>query len=224
MFPGSNWKHYARLHHLSWVEDPSNRDLRFDRNYIRWRIMPLLRQRWPAASATIARSARLNAELQELADELAIEDLQQAQGRWPGTLSIHALSLLSSARRRSLLRHWVRRQSGVMPGSRHLQRIERECLESRRMHSRRCNGTIWKLGGFGIVSFYSSRDPMIRQELFPGCMTSPLSLPDGLGKLVLEPAEQGISATWWQTGRGSRFAFVRVANAVFLQDPRTIGY
>jgi tRNA(Ile)-lysidine synthase len=190
---------YAGLNHLSWVEDPSNRDLRFDRNFLRYRVMPLLRQRWPSAAVTIARSARLSAELQDLADELAVEDLQQAQGRWPGTLSIPALGLLSSARRRSLLRHWVRRQGGVMPGSRHLQRIERECLESRSDAQPLVQWSDLEVRRFRDGLFLLKPQPHDPTRIIPWLDNRPLQLPDGMGKLLLEPAEQGISAAEWQT-------------------------
>ena len=39
---------YASAEGLTWIEDPSNADTRFDRNFIRREVMPLLRTRWPA--------------------------------------------------------------------------------------------------------------------------------------------------------------------------------
>ncbi|MEN9682093.1 MAG: hypothetical protein RLZZ627_1986 [Pseudomonadota bacterium] len=49
---------YAHFRELMWIEDPSNLDPRFDRNYLRHHIMPLIEERWPAASRAISRSAR----------------------------------------------------------------------------------------------------------------------------------------------------------------------
>ena len=40
---------YANHHQLRWVEDPANADLRFDRNFIRHRLLPLLNERFPNA-------------------------------------------------------------------------------------------------------------------------------------------------------------------------------
>lgn len=44
---------YAAVHGLSWIEDPSNADLRFDRNFVRHRLMPALRARWPGVDGAI---------------------------------------------------------------------------------------------------------------------------------------------------------------------------
>ena len=49
---------------LTWIEDPSNAQLHLDRNYLRAQVLPLIRARWPAASATVARSARHAAQAQ----------------------------------------------------------------------------------------------------------------------------------------------------------------
>src|SRR5690606_16347607 len=44
---------YAQAAGLTWVDDPSNTDQRMDRNYLRHRVLPLLRERWPRSDAVI---------------------------------------------------------------------------------------------------------------------------------------------------------------------------
>src|SRR5690606_34589751 len=59
---------------LQWLDDPSNLDQDLDRNFLRQRVTPLLRERWPVAAATAARSAmHLQAAAASLA-ELAVMD------------------------------------------------------------------------------------------------------------------------------------------------------
>ncbi|MBW4968544.1 tRNA lysidine(34) synthetase TilS, partial [Pseudoalteromonas sp. CR1] len=38
---------YAQQHQLTWIQDPSNADSRFSRNYLRHRVVPVLAERWP---------------------------------------------------------------------------------------------------------------------------------------------------------------------------------
>ena len=40
---------FAKQHNLTWVEDDSNSDDKFDRNYVRLSILPKFFQRWPLA-------------------------------------------------------------------------------------------------------------------------------------------------------------------------------
>ena len=115
---------YADEHRLRWVEDPSNADSRFSRNYLRHQVLPLLARRWPQATASIARAAEHLGEAAQLLDELAQQDLQAAQA--PGefawldlpSLSLAPLRALSDARQRNALRYWLRRLT-PMPDSEH---------------------------------------------------------------------------------------------------------
>ncbi|QKT04897.1 tRNA lysidine(34) synthetase TilS [Ectothiorhodospiraceae bacterium 2226] len=117
---------YAAEHALSWIDDPSNRDLRYDRNYLRHEIMPRLGARWPAAAASLARSARHAAQAAELADALAAIDLATvAEG---AALRIPALQALTPARRDNALRHWLRTRGLALPDPVHLARVVNEVL------------------------------------------------------------------------------------------------
>lgn len=115
---------YAEAHGLSWIEDPSNADTRFSRNFLRQRVMPLLAERWPQASVALARSAAHLSEAEQLLGELARMDLQAARGEplfpWLAlpSLELSLVTQLSDARQRNLLRHWLAPLSR-MPDSDH---------------------------------------------------------------------------------------------------------
>ncbi len=98
---------YADHHGLAWVEDPSNEDLHHSRNFLRQRVLPLLRERWPQLDAAFARSAVLSADAVEL---LARDDalgLAMAQTLDPYAVSASALLQLDTLRRARVLRRWI---------------------------------------------------------------------------------------------------------------------
>ena len=115
---------YARAHQLRWIDDPSNQDRQFSRNYLRHQVLPSLTERWPQAHATMARSAGHLREAQELLDELAQIDLAAAAGSndfaWLGVPSLDLASLrnLSAARQRNALSCWLNQRTR-MPDSDH---------------------------------------------------------------------------------------------------------
>lgn len=115
---------YAQAHQLAWIEDPSNADTRFARNYLRGEVFPHLQQRWPQASQNLARAAEHLGEALGLLDELAQGDLALAQEgaplAWPGldSLDLAALVALSPARQRNALQYWLSRRTRL-PDSRH---------------------------------------------------------------------------------------------------------
>ena len=115
---------YADAHGLVWVDDPTNRDTAFARNFLRGEVFPLLRSRWPQAEANLARSAEHLGEALGLLDELAASDLARACDNaplpWLGldSLRLEPLAALSSARQRNALQFWLSQRSRL-PDSRH---------------------------------------------------------------------------------------------------------
>ena len=106
---------YATAEGLAWVEDPSNRELAYDRNFLRHRVLPLLTERWPAATRMLARVADQQADALEQLDTLGREDAQACQGDDPDTLDVACLRRLRRGRRRNLLRLWLLDKGLTLP-------------------------------------------------------------------------------------------------------------
>ncbi len=122
---------HARAHGLRWIEDPSNADPSFDRNYLRHAVMPRLRERWPHAAAALAASARLSAEAADLLDAEDARLLATLQTGRADVLDATALRALPAARRARVLRRWVA-GLGLPPlPANGIERIERELLPAR---------------------------------------------------------------------------------------------
>lgn len=104
---------YATEQGLQWIEDPSNGDTRFARNYLRHDVLPTLMARWPQAHRSLARSASHLAEARELLDEMAQQDLASVletdEFSWLGlpSLDLRSLARLSPARQRNALQYWL---------------------------------------------------------------------------------------------------------------------
>ncbi len=114
---------------VSFVEDPSNAQLHLDRSYLRAQVLPLIRARWPQASATVARSARHAAQAQRLLDALAAADLARAVvGE---ALSARVLRTLPLDRRVNLLRFWISSAGFLAPPTRRLEQVAGALLDAR---------------------------------------------------------------------------------------------
>lgn len=116
---------YANQQQLSWNEDESNQDQRYERNFLRHSVAPLLTQRWPSFEASVQRSAELCAEQQTLLDELLGQQLQTATYR-DDSLEIAYLAEQSELARNQLIRMWLAQKQTRMPSRVQLQLIWQE--------------------------------------------------------------------------------------------------
>jgi tRNA(Ile)-lysidine synthase len=120
---------YATQNGLSWIEDESNTDVRYPRNFLRHRILPELEARFPQYRETLARSAQHFAEASQLVDELAQLDASHAlDGE---TLDVNVLRLLSHVRAKNLLRYFLHVRGAVMPQSVQLDDMLRQLCDAR---------------------------------------------------------------------------------------------
>ena len=129
--PRSELLAHAKAHGLDWIEDPSNADTDYDRNFLRQRVLPLLRERWPQADAAFARSAGLNAEAVALLHEDDARALASAATIDAQTLSVSALLALPAPRRARALRRWIRELRLPPLPAEGVDRIESELLPAR---------------------------------------------------------------------------------------------
>jgi tRNA(Ile)-lysidine synthase len=113
---------YAHAQQLEWIDDPTNDDPRFDRNYLRSRVLPLLKSRWPAAPRTAGRSARHCAVAAESLQLIASRDLELAADG--ADLEVAVLRRWSAARRAAAVRAWILTAGARAPNERHLREIE----------------------------------------------------------------------------------------------------
>jgi tRNA(Ile)-lysidine synthase len=185
---------WAAAHRLSWIEDDSNQDDRYDRNFLRLRVLPELQQRWPHFSRSVARSAELCGEQEALLDELLAEEFHSLL-KDDGALLIAPLARMSDIRRAALLRRWFTHHQAAMPSRSALQRVWTEIAVSREDANPRL-----KLGDFEVRRFQnalhwvSATGGQGDRVLSWPAPYPPLQLPDGLGVLTLADRGNAVRA------------------------------
>jgi tRNA(Ile)-lysidine synthase len=134
---------YAVAQNLRWIEDESNTDDKYPRNFLRHRVLPLLGERFPAYRDTLARSAQHFAEASLLLDELAQQDAEQAIAG--ATLSVPALQSLNPARAKNMLRYFLHSAGAPMPQAVQLEDMLRQLCDARRDASVCVNYGDWQV-------------------------------------------------------------------------------
>lgn len=131
---------YAEKNNLKWIEDPSNANIDFDRNFLRHKVLPLLETRFLNAKECMVRSGTHAAEAQHLLDELAKQDYLQVKTALPtpfgkenlieNVLDGKILRTLSEPRQKNVLRYWLSTLQFSMPSEKKLDQILKTVLQS----------------------------------------------------------------------------------------------
>lgn len=139
---------WAQAHDVRWVEDDSNSDDSLSRNYLRHHIMPLLGTHWTGWRQSVARTAALGADADSVLAELADELLAALSSTHSDRLACIGLRELSPAKQRLVIRHWLLRETGQVPGWKLVQRVQDELLDAAEDAQPQINWQHWQLRRF----------------------------------------------------------------------------
>ena len=133
---------------IEWIDDSSNQRRRFDRNFLRHEVLPLVETRWPAARSGLAQSAQLAGQARDALNELLVDDLG------PDSLeaeSVSAATLLSHGARRAalLLRAWLRLKNVPAPPRARLEAFVVQLSQASSESECQTTWSDWSLKYFG---------------------------------------------------------------------------
>ena len=130
----SDIEKYAKQHKLKWIEDESNLNTDFDRNFIRSKVLPILKNKFNHIIKVISRSSAHLAEAQKLLDDLAKLDLKNhlKSINYKHKLQVKTLNKLSLTRAKNVLRYWFEMNNQLMPSKDLLDELLRQVLHAKK--------------------------------------------------------------------------------------------
>lgn len=182
----------AKARKLQWIEDESNLDISFERNYLRQKIIPELKLKWPGMLKTLGRASANCYETYQLAEDLAKQDyeivcINHEPKSESCILDGAKLTSLSAIRQRNVLRYWLEHLQLPMPSRIKLEEIQRALLPAARdaaplvawhgAEIRRYQNKLYAM---------SPLPPHDNTQIFPWqitAATTSFTLPNGLGIL-----------------------------------------
>lgn len=186
---------YAQQHQLRWVEDTSNDDSRYDRNFLRNEIFPKLQQRWPSVKRNLARSGLLSAELSAEVSTLAEADLAACDYRSnDSSLCINSILALSLNRRFSVLRQLALSLQDLPPSLAVLEQVNNALSADSQAHP---------LIQYGAAEFRIAAGRLLIMPILPRVDSSSVYQWDGQSLLELDGL--GSLEAVSTSGRGLRY-------------------
>lgn len=204
---------YVRAQTLNWIEDESNQDNRYDRNFLRNQILPELRQRWTAIDRTLQRSAQQCYEQQQLLEELLLPLFQQHYRSSDQTLNVEGFVDYSRQKQQFLLRLWLEKIGLSMPSQTQLN----ELIDSLIFAAHDSQPQL-QLGEFFVRRYQQRLYLTARYADISACilkveLQQSLQLPDQLGTLCFEPQAEGLNVVWRQAEQPRQFLLPLPKNA-----------
>jgi len=195
-FSRNELEDYVQQENLSWVEDESNQDNHYDRNFLRNQILPEIRQRWGHFDYAVQRAAQHCFEQQQLINELLQTCFEQHLLEDQKQFSLVNFLGYSSQKQTALLRMWLAKNQIAMPTQVQLAHIIDDVIKAK------ADATPQFQLGEHIIRRYQQRLYLTEKfvDLSQTCIDMPLNqqitLPDNLGTICAAHNAKGILVNW----------------------------
>jgi len=191
-------KAFLNRHDIAWLEDPSNKDESFDRNFLRNSLFPQLETRWPGVVRRLTRSARTaRMTATALADFLDTHCEALLCDRYKMPLS--PLLQLEPPMRALVLRQWLRRQEIPALSEARLNEFLRQLATATSGGQPEVRWGGWQLKRFGGLIWLQDNNIPVLQSGINWNAGMTLELGNSVGCLQLRGNEVSIP-TGWQAG------------------------
>ena len=157
---------FLRTRDIGWLDDPSNADTTFDRNYLRRELFPILEQRWPGMAQRLSRTAR-NARISAGAMAMFIESQSGDLIRDRFKMPVHKLLELDPEMQTLILRQWLRRHEIPMLPEQRLREFLQQLAEASVDSRAEVQWEDWMIKHYQLDLWLHRRKP------FPGCPAMP---------------------------------------------------
>jgi tRNA(Ile)-lysidine synthase len=202
--PRSELLAWAKAQNLRWIEDESNQNMHYRRNYMRHVVLPAIREQFPGVTAVLARTAVQMQEQSKLLARLADADAQTCQDE-VGHLLASKLALLPPEARLNVLKHRLNGLGVHIPAARRLEALAEQLVNAR------ADAAVFVR--FGKTGCHVWRDKLWLDDGMAldlpeasGLQVGEMTWPDG--RLIVEPVTEPIDAQALvvrAVGQGQRF-------------------
>lgn len=200
-FGKTELENYLHAQSLDWIEDDSNADNRYDRNFLRNQILPALRQRWADFDLAVSRSAQHCYEQDQLIRELLTPAFEKNYRQTDRTFALSDFADYSPNKQNALLRMWLTACRAPMPEKIQLTQLIRDTVFAKP------DANPQFVLGEQVIRRYQNRlylTPHYADVTDFSAIITPdetLDLPDNLGQLRLTETAKNLTALWQTDGQ-----------------------
>ena len=193
---------WAQEKQCNWIEDPSNQSVIYDRNFLRLKVLPVLKERWPSVVERICFTSRMLRDERQVLDQYLDAELETV-ALGASCINGTVLAELPAYKRKTLIRRWVYSHCGDTLNEAQLVQLDQDFFYSAADMSPEFNFKTVTLrryrGNLYLCSTLKVENPIVRQPLSEGRIELPggvlIVKRSNVGTHLLKTLEQVICVT-----------------------------
>ncbi|WP_075431724.1 tRNA lysidine(34) synthetase TilS [Buchnera aphidicola] len=176
--------HWAKKKNLKWIEDKSNLNIKYDRNFIRHLILPKIYKRWPYFLKNCVNSIDILSEEREVLNIFLKKKLSK-NIFIDGRLSLLNFKNMLKSLKFLILKLWIFNQSKIFPNANLLNRINNELIKFKNKKIKKIIFHEYEFYEYNLSLYCVLSSKKIKKNIFIWKnIFFPIKLPNNLGFLI----------------------------------------
>ncbi|WP_343152905.1 tRNA lysidine(34) synthetase TilS [Buchnera aphidicola] len=181
----SQLKKIAIKNQLIWIDDPSNKNIKFERNFLRKEVIPKLKKRWPFFLKNCYKSMHIFKEQDLIINELITEKIKNLSLINNG-IDIFKLKKTNKLIQKIILRHWIKKNSLIYPTNIFIKQIFTQLILNDTKKNIKICWKNFEIQKYNNILYWTKKSSSIKKKvLFWKNLKNSINLPNNLGKLII---------------------------------------
>ncbi|CAL4319222.1 tRNA lysidine(34) synthetase TilS [Buchnera aphidicola] len=178
-------KKIAIENQLIWIKDPSNKNIQFERNFLRKEIIPKFKKRWPFFLKNCYKSMLIFKEQESIINQLITEKIKNLSLINNG-LNITQLKKINKPIQKLILRNWIKKNSLICPNNNFIKQIFIQLVSNKNKKNIKICFKNFEIQKYNDALYWTKTFPSIKKEiLLWKNFKNSINLPYNLGKLII---------------------------------------
>ncbi|BFI91158.1 tRNA lysidine(34) synthetase TilS [Enterobacterales bacterium endosymbiont of Anomoneura mori] len=181
-------KKFVYENKIKYIEDDSNYNIKFDRNYLRLKILPLLEKRWPEFFLSISKSIFICVNQEKIIYNFFKKKIIKIQNK-KKALSINYLKKISLFKCFLLIRYWLNQFNINKISLKMIKTIWYEIALSNLNAKPKIKSKIYQINRYSNYIYLLPNMYNIKNIVMNWSLNEPLILPNNIGKLIISKTD-----------------------------------
>ncbi|WP_343153823.1 tRNA lysidine(34) synthetase TilS [Buchnera aphidicola (Mindarus keteleerifoliae)] len=180
----SQLKEIAIKNKLLWIEDPSNNNIQFERNFLRKKIIPKLKKKWPFFLKNCYKSMRILQEQELIVNKLIIEKIKNLSSVDNG-LNIVQFKKENKLIQKIIIRIWIKKNSLISPSSNFINQIFKQIIFNKKKENIKICLNNFEIQKYKNILYWTKKNLSTKKIFFWKDLKKSIYLSDNFEKISI---------------------------------------
>ncbi|WP_343189526.1 tRNA lysidine(34) synthetase TilS [Buchnera aphidicola] len=175
----------AKKKNINYINDKSNENIKYDRNFIRKKILPIIKKRWPYFKKNILKTSKLCNEQNILLKYFIKKEIKNIIIDY-NKINIFKIKYMNKIILKNILIYWIKKNTKIIISKKIIKNIKKNIIFNKKKIYKKINIKNFEIRKHKKIIYITKKNKNKIKKIYWNKTKIPLILPYNLGFLILD--------------------------------------